>query len=194
MSPAGAHRAPVVPVYVSLLLSEWGLVLYVWRSGLRRAGVPITALIGRAPRSGKSIFADVLIAAAIWGAVSAVAAGLRRIQGDAPAALVESMLPRGPLEAALWIALSLSAGFCEELVFRGYLQRQFHALTGSPWLALALQAVVFGVSHGYQGIAPCLRITLIAAFFGAVAQWRGSLRPVMMAHAWTDVAAGLLRL
>ena len=34
----------------------------------------------------------------------------------------------------------------------------------------------------------------VAPHLGAVALWRGSLRPVMMAHAWTDVAAGLLRL
>ena len=32
-------------------------------------------------------------------------------------------------------------GFCEEAVFRGYLQRQFHALTGSASIAV--------LAHGY---------------------------------------------
>src|SRR5207248_11201125 len=123
----GAHAPPrrpeVIPVYLSLMLSEWALVWYVWRAGLRRSGVSIAALLGQTARmKGVSILADILIAAATWGVVSALAAVLRRLQGDAPAAMVQSMLPRGAFEGTLWVALSLSAGFCEELVFRGYLQ------------------------------------------------------------------------
>src|SRR5262249_40735517 len=154
-----APHPAVVPVYLSLLLSEWALVTYVWRAGLRRAGVPLRELLGRGGKGVGSILTDALLAAATWVALGLLATGLRRLQGDVPSTVVGSMLPHGALESALWIALSASAGFCEELVFRGYLQRQFHALTGSALWALALQAVVFGLSHGYQGLAACLRIT-----------------------------------
>ena len=57
----------------------------------------------------------------------------------------------GPAEIFLWLLVSLAAGFCEELVFRGYLQRQFHAATGSIAAAVALPAIVFGLVHTYQG-------------------------------------------
>ena len=52
----------------------------------------------------------------------------------------------------VWVLLSISAGFCEEFVFRGYLQKQFFALTGSDAAAIAGQALIFGVAHGYQGV------------------------------------------
>ncbi len=88
----------------------------------------------------------------------------------------------------------MSAGFAAELVFRGYLFTQFRALTRSTGLALVLQAVLFGVSHGYQGVRACATISLHGLFFGALALETRSLRPGMIAHAWTDVAAGLFRI
>ena len=106
---------------------------------------------------------------------------------------VENMLPRGGAEIAVWILLSLSAGFCEEVVYRGYLQRQLQALTGSGLAAVALQAVIFGVSHGYQGVRNVLFITVYGALFGALALWRRSLKPGMILHAWTDIFGGLIQ-
>lgn len=53
---------------------------------------------------------------------------------------------------SLWIVMALSAGFCEELIFRGYLQRQISDLTDSAVAAVLLQALLFGLAHGYQGI------------------------------------------
>ena len=88
----------------------------------------------------------------------------------------------------------MSAGFCEEFVFRGYLQRQFTAWLGSPWIALSLQALLFGVSHGYQGFLACAHITLYGVLFGLLALWRRSLRPGMIAHAMTDILAGIFRI
>ena len=96
------------------------------------------------------------------------------------------------MEISLWIALSISAGFCEELVFRGYLQRQFAALTGSNVIGLLLQAALFGVSHGYQGVAATVTIALFGVVYGSLALWRRSLRPGMIAHAWSDIWAGWL--
>jgi membrane protease YdiL (CAAX protease family) len=100
-------------------------------------------------------------------------------------------LPQRALEITLWIGVCVSAGFCEELVFRGYFQKQFEAFTHSRWIALFLQAVLFGISHGYQGIEACVKIACYGALFGLLAVWRGSLRPGMMAHAWSDIFSGI---
>jgi membrane protease YdiL (CAAX protease family) len=103
------------------------------------------------------------------------------------------MLPRGPLETALWIPLSLSAGFCEELIFRGELQRLLTARTRSPWTGLLLQALVFGGLHLYEGAAACVRIACFGLLFGLVALWRRTLVPGMIAHAATDIVSGLFQ-
>ncbi len=92
------------------------------------------------------------------------------------------------------MALSISAGFAEELVFRGYLLRELRAMTGSAAAGAVLQAAVFGIAHGYQGVRSVLSITLFGLLFGAFALRARSLRPGMLAHAWTDGASGLWRI
>jgi hypothetical protein len=111
--------------------------------------------------------------------------------GSGHAASIQTLLPRSAMEIFLWIAVSISAGICEELVFRGYLQRQFEAFTHSRWIALILQAALFGISHGYQGVEACMKIVAFGGLFGLIALYRGSLRPGMMAHAWTDIMSGI---
>jgi len=83
--------------------------------------------------------------------------------------------------------MSITAGFCEELVYRGYLQRQFLVLTGSVALAVLAQAVLFGAGHWYQGVKMVIVITVLGVLFGVFARWRKSLRPGMIAHAWGDI-------
>jgi membrane protease YdiL (CAAX protease family) len=184
----------VAPLYVSMLLMEWGLVLYVAKGGLRRAGVSIRELVGGRWSRPRDVALDVLLALGAWGIWTAFDFAWARWMVPDHAAGVGALLPRSPLEIALWVALSLTAGFVEELIFRGYFQAQFHALTRRSGAALILQAALFGISHGYQGAQACLKIALYGLLMGALARGRGSLRPGMMAHAWTDIASGLFRI
>ena len=85
----------------------------------------------------------------------------------------------------------LTAGFCEEAIFRGYLQKQFHALTGSAAIAVLAQAILFGIAHGYQGLKNVIVITVLGLLYGLLALARGILRPGMIAHVWSDVYGGL---
>ena len=191
--PAIASRhSGVLPLYASLIVMEWGMLYYVWKGGLRRTGTSLRELIGGRWGSRRAFLTDAALAAGLWGAWMLFVFGWQRWMSPDTAASVESMLPRSILEGVLWILLSVSAGICEEAVFRGYFQVQFHAFTGSRWLAVILQALVFGIGHGYQGVTACLKIALYGAMFGALAVWRRSLRPGMMAHAWTDIASGLM--
>jgi CAAX protease family protein len=151
-------------------------------------------LIGGRWRRVRDVAIDVAFGLGFWAVWSLFSVAWNRALGHGPAASVQALMPRGPIEASLWVALSLSAGFNEELVFRGYFRRQFKVWTGSATIAWALQAVLFGIGHGYQGAAACLKIAFYGAFVGLLATWRRSLRPGMVAHAWTDVAAGLMRL
>jgi len=187
------RAAAALPVYASVLAMEWGLVWYVWRGGLRRTGTSIAALV-RPAHSPAGVARDLALGLGAWGALWLLSSAWSAVTGERPDAVVTALMPRGAIESAAWVAVSLSAGFCEELVFRGYLQRQLHAWTGRGWLAVVLQAAVFGVAHGYQGVLPCAKIALIGLLFGALAWRRGGLVPGMFAHALVDVLAGLARI
>jgi uncharacterized protein len=110
---------------------------------------------------------------------------------ESPKAM-SNMMPQTWFEVILWVLMSLTAGICEEVIFRGYLQRQFSALTRSLLGGIVLQAVVFGLSHGYQGWKLMLLISIYGICFGLFARWRRSLRPGMIAHALEDTVGGIL--
>ena len=189
---AGPAHTGVVPLYLSLLVLEWGLVLFVWRGALGGDVAKLRDLIGGRWGSPWHVVRDGALAVAAWLVWVGIEVGWDRWLGPGHAKSIENLLPQGIVEIALWIALSMSAGFCEELVFRGYLQRQFAALTRSNVIGLLLQAALFGVSHGYQGVAATVKIALFGILYGSLALWRRSLRPGMIAHAWSDIWAGWL--
>ncbi|MGE5179607.1 MAG: CPBP family intramembrane glutamic endopeptidase [Bacteroidota bacterium] len=186
-----AGRGSTLPLYLSLAVLEWGLLRLTW-AGLRRGGTSLHDLLGTRWATWKDVVRDVLIAAGGWIAWTALSAAASPIVGEGSAKELGRLLPRGPAEAAAWIVLSLSAGFCEEAVYRGYLQKQFAGLTGSAHAGVLVQAVLFGVSHAYQGAVNVAVITVLGALYGWLAFWRKSLKPGMILHAWMDIFGGLL--
>ena len=179
-------------LFVSALAAEWGLFVYVWRVGLRRHGTRLRNLIGGRWGGWHAVLRDLALAALIWLAWLGLEHGWDLWLGPGEARSIGAYLPRGIVETVLWIAVSMSAGFCEEITFRGYFQQQFAALTGHRFAGVLLQALLFGVIHCYQGFVACIKITLFGLMYGALAAWRGSLRPGIAAHAWTDLWAGWL--
>lgn len=181
----------VVPLYLSLIAMEWGLLLYVSRAGLRRTGTKLRELIGGSWTTPKDVAVDAGLAIGLWTLWTLVQKGWDVWLGPGHAASIQTFLPRRGLEILLWIGVSISAGICEEVVFRGYFQRQFEVFTRSKWIALCLQAALFGISHGYQGVEACVKIALFGALYGSVALWRRSLRPGIVAHAGSDILSGI---
>lgn len=192
--PVTPSPTAVLQLYLSLIAMEWALIYYVWKVGLRRTGTSLRELIGGRWGSARDVAVDVALGLLVWGVWTAISWAWDRWLGPGQAASVAGMLPRSALQIGLWIGVSTSAGIAEELVFRGYFQRQFEASTHSRWVAWLLQAALFGISHGYQGVVACMKIAVFGALFGLLAMRRGSLRPGMIGHAWTDVAAGIFRL
>jgi len=186
-----ATRPNLVRLYLSLIAAEWGLVYWVWK-GIRRNGTGLLEMIGGKWTSARSVAADSLAAFATWLILQGIELGWSWWLGSPHAASVSSLQPRRLIEALLWIVLSLSAGFSEELVFRGYLQRQFTALFGGP-LALVLQSAVFGIAHAYQGFQAAALISIWGAAVTGLTLWRKNLRSAMLVHAWTDIASGLIK-
>ena len=182
-----------VSLYLSVMAAEAGLVYYVWRGTRARLQSPLRDLIGPPWTNAGSAARDVLIAAAVWGVWLALQLVFDRIMPSGDGA-PRGVFPHGLVHQSSWITMSILAGVAEELVFRGYFMRQLTALTGRAGVALVLQALLFGIAHGYEGLYSCLRIVAFGILFGLVALWQRNLRSCIIAHAWTDIAAGLLRI
>jgi membrane protease YdiL (CAAX protease family) len=181
-----------VRYYLVTLLFEWLLFTLVV-AGVRRSGKSVLIVLGDHWQSMRQVLRDIGIAFGFW----IVAALLLWIFGlllqiHANGRYVTSMLPRRGIELTFWIALSVTAGICEETIFRGYLQRQFMALTKSAPVGIFLSATTFGAAHAYQGFRMTILIALYGAMFGILAYWRGSVRPGMIAHALQDSLNGVL--
>jgi uncharacterized protein len=188
------HVPTRLPVYILMVIFELILLAYVWLLGLRPAGKRLRDIIGGKWNNWGDLWLDVGIAGLFWMAVAGMLFAMQFALGRNEATLkaLRVLVPRTYAEMVLWVVLSVTAGFVEELIFRGYLQRQFFAWTGRVELAVVLQAAVFGAAHLYQGWQGAVTITVYGAFFGILAAWRKSLRPGMMQHAAQDTFSGLL--
>jgi membrane protease YdiL (CAAX protease family) len=178
-----------MPLYLSLIAFEWLLVGFVWL-GVRRR-MRVRDLIGGRWNNAGDVLLDLGIALLFWIIWTGVGVSVKYLLGPSTARSIDFLLPRGYVEISVWVLLSISAGFCEEIVYRGYLQGQFLALTGSTTAAILIQGVLFGVTHGYQGMKLVITISVYGVLYGVLASWRRSLRPGMVSHAWSDIYSGI---
>jgi hypothetical protein len=109
---------------------------------------------------------------------------------EKPASALLRLAPTNALECFLWLLLSMTAGLCEEIIFRGYLQRQFSNLFGKAAIGAVFSALCFGLSHGYEGARSMFLITIFGVLFSVLALRMRSLKPGMVAHAWHDLLTG----
>ena len=178
--------------YMLGICFEWVLFAVVL-AGVRHRNGSFCTVLGDRWHSGRQVLRDIGIALGFWILASGllwVCGLVLRIHGNNPA--ITTMLPHGALEVVLWIALSVTAGICEEAIFRGYLQPQFMALTRNAPGGILLSAAVFGAAHAYQGHKMVILIAFYGAMFGGLSYWRGSVRPGMIAHGWQDSLNGVL--
>ena len=178
--------------YVLVMVVEWATVAFIWY-GVNRRGVSLESLVGGSWERPRAILRDLGIALAfliICGI--GVLNGLGYLLKAEPNQAIRNMFPNGPIEVSLFLLMALTAGFCEEVIFRGYLQRQFTAMTRAAAGGIVLQGIIFGVSHGYQGWKFMVLISVYGILFGLLAYWRRSLRPGMLTHFLQDGIGGLV--
>ncbi len=198
-----------IELYLITLVGEWVAVAYVFW-GIRKRGVTLLKLTGGRWAKPEDVLLDVALSFAFWLVALGVLAGIAVViaratgvpTGVTPGKMADTcselkrtvafLAPDGKTEILIFLALAATAGFCEEIIFRGYFQRQFASWTGLTFVGVLGQAVLFGASHGYEGTTKMVLIGVFALMFGTLAWWRRSLRPGIIAHAWQDGFAGLL--
>ena len=189
--PNASHSALLLK-YGLLILSEWGMAYWAW-VGVHWRGGTLRDLTGGRWTNWRSVTTDVAIAIPFWVVWELTAWLVHWILQRVPSAHASYQPPKGFTEVAMWILLSISAGIGEEIVFRGYMQNQFHAATRSIVAAVILQGAIFGLAHTYQGWKQTFVIAVLGILYGILAAWRRNLRASMIAHAWSDVFEGWLR-
>ena len=197
MAPSGSKLF----LYGGTFFFELILILLIWFA-IRHRGMTMRELIGGRWDSFESFLLDVAIAGIFFVAASAILVGLRVALGvldlhntSSQIAQVKKtlgpLIPKTGVEITAFIVLAVFAGLFEEIIFRGYLQRQFAALGRNVWAGIIGSAIIFGAGHGYQGNRMMIVIGVYGALFGILVHLRKSLRPGMMAHAFQDAFSGI---
>ena len=186
---APAARRWLWRVWMALLWTTVGIGIALWVS-LGRAW----PALGFAIPSGWRLWASLLLIAAFVLWQLRIITNIARIQGPKPklrAQLGELsiVLPHSRAELRWFVALSLTAGVCEEFVFRGYLIWAFAPMLGW-WGAAAVSLVAFTAAHAYQGKEGLAKSGIAGALLTLLVAFSGSLVPAIVLHALADILSG----
>jgi len=104
---------------------------------------------------------------------------------------IPAVMPRTRTDLYWFGGVSLTAGFCEEFLYRGYFIWVF-----TPWLgwwgAAAVSLLCFAIGHIYQGWNGVLRTGIVGAAYTLVVAIFDSLWPAIALHAMLDLGGGTM--
>ena len=181
-------------LYASTVVSQWVAVTVIWwrarAHGIRPAqlglAVPHVALaiIVTAVFSGLILTNQVL-------SLRQLALNPRARHGTM-AQLASRIFPQDDGERAAFLAVVATVAFCEEFIYRGFVQAIFER-----WMHFALAAIfaasaMFAIAHLYQGWRGILSTLVVGILFSTIRWWTGSLLPAVVSHFVADIVAGYL--
>lgn len=183
-----------VGLYVSTMLSQsLAAAIVLWRCEAHRVSLGELGLA--VPQARLAI----LVAAALTGLLVAnqVASvrqlGLHPERGQALLTqLAARIFPRDGTERLLFFLLVGTVAFCEEVIYRGFVQSVFEDLLGAAAPAIVASAILFGVAHLYQGRQGLIATGIMGLVFSIARTAAASLLPSIIAHFAADLTVGLL--
>ena len=199
-SDSGARRS----FYRRLLVLEWGLALLaliIWlfspEVGALQVGLawprqwpgPVTGLVVVL----LLVFVFMSTRALRGGALLEMATPARRPgegrHAEPPGHATLAVLPRTAGERRLFSLVGITAGVCEEWLYRGFFLAVVAALSGGPptWALVLVAAVAFGLAHAYQGRAGIVTTALLGGVMAALYLQTGSLLLPVLLHAAIDL-------
>lgn len=180
-------------LYASTILFQWLATAVVgwrvWARGLTREELGL--VVHDLPRLVIAAF----VGAATLGGLQWL--NLRRIgrslakSSEFMRTLAQRILPQAPAELLPYLALAVTAGLCEEFLYRGFAMAAL-SRTGLPvWLAVFASAILFGLAHLYQGRGGFVSTLVLGAVFGSARIAYDGLLAVIVWHFAIDAAAGI---
>lgn len=180
--------------YVRTMALEWALAaaaLVAWAA----AGRPFASL-GFTLGAGATAWLGVALGALACAALIVQMIVVLRsphLAGQVRAACepLRDFLPRDEREARTFAALSVTAGICEEILYRGFALAVLTPLAGTVG-AVALTSFGFGLGHAYQGASGFVKTTAIGLLMAGLFLLSGSLWMPILLHAVLDLTSGHL--
>jgi membrane protease YdiL (CAAX protease family) len=183
-----------ISLYLSTIAFQWiAVAIAAWRAWAHGyTGVEVG--LGTGPNLSRSVTAlvtgTVLLAGLHWMNFRRMG----RLQDRLPErvqAMASRILPQSKSERVPFLALALTAGCCEEFLYRGFAMAAF-ARAGFPiWASVVVSSVLFGAAHLYQGRGGLIGTGILGLIFGVFRAFTGSIVPVAAWHAAIDVVAGI---
>ncbi|MFZ1682634.1 MAG: CPBP family intramembrane glutamic endopeptidase [Candidatus Zixiibacteriota bacterium] len=178
----------IMVLLIVTVIFQWGIFLVnylsVWleKTGLRGIGLTKIRGIDFAWTIAFLLGAFVVMVGLEWfmGQVGIP------INGD-----VGLLIPKDFWGRIVWVCVAATAGFCEEVAFRGYIMTRLRLIgrLNSWTIPVIVSSVVFGACHAYQGLPGFIAISIFGAMFALLYIRTGSLWPCIFAHFLWDFGA-----
>jgi CAAX protease family protein len=182
-----------VTLYAATIAFQWFMLgVVTWRA-LARGLTP--ADLGLTSQLSAPIVAGGLLGAGIIGGLQWL--NLRRMgkmEGAAPdfmRKLTSRILPHSLVELLPYLALAVTAGVCEEFLYRGFAMAALSHAGLATWVVVLVTSILFGLAHAYQGRAGILGTGVLGFLFAVTRILYNSLAPVMIWHTAVDIVAGI---
>jgi uncharacterized protein len=180
-------------LYASTIAFQWlAAAVVAWRA---LAHGYTSAQLGLAIGSDARILTASLVGAVVIGAFQWFS--LRRVarvpikRRGLLVAIAQRIFPQSTIEFLPYLALAITAGLCEEFLYRGF-SIAVLARVGLPvWAVVILSSMLFGLAHLYQGRGGAVATLLVGTVLGIARIAYDSLIPVIVWHTVLDVVAGI---
>lgn len=106
-------------------------------------------------------------------------------------AVAERILPQTAVELPPYLALAITAGLCEEFLYRGFAMAALAHAGLSAWLVILISSILFGLAHSYQGRGGIVMTFIVGLVLGASRLAYNSLVPAVFWHSAIDTVAGV---
>ena len=106
-------------------------------------------------------------------------------------AIAERIFPQTAIELPPYFALAITAGLCEEFLYRGFAMAALTQAGLSAWPVVLVSSILFGLAHSYQGRGGIVMTFVVGLVLGVSRLSYNSLVPAVFWHSAIDMVAGV---
>ena len=171
--------------YALTLVTLW-CTAFLAAYALRLHGIALDAIGLRPVRAVGDVALGLAVPVALLG-LGLFRRDLSQTQKD----VLRKIVPARTGDWVWFVALSATAGVCEEFLYRGFALTQVAALAHAVTAGVVVSTLAFGIAHAYQGRAGVIGAALSGLLYALVFLRTGSLVPCMLGHFAQDILGGV---
>ena len=188
-------KADRLRLYFSTVISQWALAaLILWRAFVH--GMTASDLGLAMPKPVLTVFVSAAFSALIIGNQLLSIRMMTERREEARGIMAQLALrifPQDRSERLIFSFVVVTVAFCEEFIYRGFLQQFFTQLSGGMVaVGVLVASALFSIAHLYQGKRGLITTYVVGVLFSTVRAWTGTQVPGMLAHFAADLCAGFM--